>query len=76
VTVEIVRGFGTGRSVGQADNCSWWDPDYRTYFDNLIAGAEITLRASAPGYIAAEKAVVPLSTNPVPIADIELSRIQ
>jgi hypothetical protein len=76
VTVEIVRGYGTGRSVGQSDHCSWWDPDFRTYFDNLIAGEEITLRASAPGFMSVEKAVLPSSANPVPVADIELSRIQ
>ena len=75
-TVEIVRGHGLGRSLMQSDSCSWWDPDYEAVFDNLIAGEEVTLRASAPGYTAVEKTVVPSATGPYRAEGFELSEIQ
>ena len=76
-TVEIVRGYGVGRSLMQADGCSWWDPDYGAVFYNLVAGEEVALRASAPGYTAAEKTVVPSSgLGSWTYEGIELSKAQ
>jgi hypothetical protein len=76
-TVEIVRGYGLGRSLIQSDNCSYWDPDYRAVFYDLIVGEELTLRASAPGYTSVEKTMVPSSRlGPYMHEGIELSRTQ
>jgi hypothetical protein len=58
-TVEIVRGEGLGQSLKQTNSCSYWDPDYDLVFRGLTAGAELTLRASAPGYAAKEVTMVP-----------------
>jgi hypothetical protein len=74
-TVEIVRGQGLGRKVTQADDCSYWDPDYNAVFNDLMEGQELTLRASAPGYTAAEMTVVPTS-GPQKAFAFELSRIR
>jgi uncharacterized protein (DUF39 family) len=54
-TVEIVGGNGIGQSVKQQTPCSAWDYDRGFLFKDLIAGAELTVRASAPGYRTSEK---------------------
>jgi hypothetical protein len=58
-TVEIVRGQGLGSRLKQDDSCTYWDPDFAATFKRLNAGEELTLRASAPGYLAKEITVVP-----------------
>jgi hypothetical protein len=58
-TVEIVTGQGLGRRIAQANECSYWDPDYDAMFEELVEGVELTMRASAPGYATEEKTVVP-----------------
>jgi hypothetical protein len=75
-TVEIVRGYGLGRTVMQSDPCSYWDPDYDAVFNDLLAGEELTLRASAPGYTATEKTVVPTSRGPWLAEAFELSQLR
>jgi hypothetical protein len=74
-TVEIVHGQGVGRSVTQAEFCSYWDPDYDAVFNGLNAEEEVTLRAWAPGYAAQEMTLVPRVGAQTTIT-FELSRIQ
>jgi hypothetical protein len=57
--VEIVHGEGLGRSVAQHPPCSYWDPDYDARFDGLSGTADVTLRASAPGHVPADRVVTP-----------------
>jgi hypothetical protein len=61
--VEVVAGQAIGRSDTQGE-CSWWGyGDDEIEFRDLTLGVEMTLRASASGYIAQEKVVVPLSKS-------------
>ena len=59
-TVEVVAGQAPGRSETQTEPCDVWDAGGVT-FQELVPGVELTLRASAPGYVAQEKVVVPRS---------------
>jgi hypothetical protein len=58
-TVEVVRGQGLGQSLTQTTPCGAWDYGGGVVFKDLTPGVEMTLRASAPGYEAQEKTVVP-----------------
>ena len=74
-SVEIVSGPGLGSRIEQNDDCSYWDPDYAALFQGLPAGANVKLRASAPGYATKELTVIP-KTGPQTAVTIELSRIR
>ncbi len=57
-TVEVVAGQGLGQSAKQTEPCDiWWVGGVE--FKNLTPGVEITLRASAAGYVSEEKTVIP-----------------
>jgi uncharacterized protein (DUF39 family) len=58
-TVQVVRGQGLGQNITQSTPCAAWDYDGGFVFRDLAPGVEMTLRASAPGYTAEEKTVVP-----------------
>jgi hypothetical protein len=75
--VEIVRGQGIGRSLTQTDpGCSYWDPDHNANFYDLNEGEELTLRASASGYVAKEVTVVAPPADGQRALSIVLSKIQ
>ena len=58
-TVQVVSGQGLGQSMTQITPCDAWSYDGGVMFRDLTPGVEITLRASASGYAAQEKTVVP-----------------
>jgi hypothetical protein len=58
-TVQVVAGQGVGRSVTQPRDCDAWGEYEPFLIKDLIPGAEMTLRAFAPGWSPAEKTVVP-----------------
>jgi hypothetical protein len=60
-TVRVVRGQGLGQEITQSTPCDAWAYDGGAVFDDLTPGVEMTLRASAAGYAAQEKTVVPAS---------------
>lgn len=57
----MVRGQRAGETVTQVTPCDVWGYDGGFVFRDLIAGGEMTLEASAPGYGVLEKRVVPRS---------------
>ena len=57
-TVQVVGGPGIGQTVTQSTSCSAWGPDDNMVFKGLTPNAELTLRASASGYLPQEKKVV------------------
>ena len=57
-TVQVVAGQALGRSETQTEPCDVWDAGGVT-FNELVPGVELTLRASASGYVAQERVVVP-----------------
>jgi hypothetical protein len=59
-TVQVVAGQALGRSETQTEPCDVWDAGGVT-FKELVPGVELTLRASASGYVAQERVVVPRS---------------
>jgi hypothetical protein len=59
-TVQVVAGQALGRSETQTLPCDVWDFGGIT-LDKLVPGVEMTLRASASGYLAQEKVVIPHS---------------
>src|SRR5687767_1783912 len=73
-TVEIVAGQGVGRRSQQSNGCSYWDPG-NAGFDHVVAGVELTLRASAPGYEPAEQSVIPATGEQYAVT-FELSKTQ
>ena len=57
-TVEVVAGEELGQIAKQTEPCDiWWVGGVE--IKNLTAGVEITLRASAAGYVPEEKTVIP-----------------
>ena len=62
-TAEIVRGEGTGQSQKQRTPCSAWDYDGGFEFRELTAGAEVTVRASAPGHRTSEATFIVSNRN-------------
>jgi hypothetical protein len=73
-TVRVVHGQALGQEIAQSRTCSVWDPD-GVSFSELAPGVEMTLRASATGYTAQEKSVVPSVFGYPPLV-FELSRIR
>jgi hypothetical protein len=60
-TIQAVRGQAVGPPITQTTPCSSWDYDGGVTFKDLKPGVEMTLGASAAGYAAQEKTVVPHS---------------
>jgi hypothetical protein len=76
-TVQVVAGQALGRSETQKDGtCNTWDLVGGIAFTELVPGVELTLRASAAGYLPQEKVVVPRSGFPLSLVIITLSRSQ
>jgi hypothetical protein len=57
--VQVVSGQGLGQSMTQITPCDAWSYDGGVIFRDLTPGVEMTLRASASGYAAQQKTVVP-----------------
>jgi hypothetical protein len=74
-TVQVVRGQGLGQSITQTTPCDAWAYDGGVVFRDLTPGVEMTLRASASGYAAQERNVVP-SSGPQMAVLFATSRIQ
>jgi hypothetical protein len=72
-TVEVVAGQARGQSGTQTEPCDVWGYGGGIAFNDLTPGVEMTLRASAPGYTAQERAVVP-SSGPQSAVTFVLSR--
>ena len=58
-TVQVVRGRELGQSITQTTPCDAWAYDGGVVFRDLDPGVELTLRASASGYVAQERTLVP-----------------
>jgi hypothetical protein len=58
-SVQVVRGQRVGTTVAQTTPCNAWDLTGGFVFRPLAPGVELTLRVSAPGYVASEVTVVP-----------------
>ena len=58
-TVRVVRGQRAGESRTQTTPCATWDIEGGFEFRGLTAGVEMTVRASAPGYVDEEQTVIP-----------------
>jgi hypothetical protein len=73
-TVRVVGGPLVHDSLTQVTRCGPWDGDGSSFFfQGLIPGVAVTLRASAPGYVAKEITVLPARTRDVATLIIELS---
>jgi hypothetical protein len=74
--VEIVAGQAVGQSGTMPEVCDvWWVNG--AFFTGLTVGVEMTVRASAPGYLAQEITVTPTpDPGPLMATVIKLSRIQ
>ena len=74
--VDVIAGQAVGRTAAQDHPCNIWDFG-GIEFKNLTPGAELTVRASAPGYAPREMTVVPTETRGgLRAIVIELSRSQ
>ena len=73
-TVEVIRGQRLGDRITQTTPCAAWDFSAGFRFQNLTAGQEMTLRASAPGWRTGEKTVVPLGGE-IQVVYVELHRV-
>ena len=75
-TVEIVAGQAIGQSGTMPEVCDvWWVNG--AFFRGLTAGVEMTVRASAPGYLAQEMTVMPTpDPGPLTATVIRLPRLQ
>ena len=60
--VEVIAGQGLGQSATQEPCDIWWVGGIT--FNNLTPGVEMTLRASAAGYVSEEKTVIPTHGSP------------
>ena len=58
-TVEVVRGQRTGETITQ-EPCDVWDFGGGFELKNLTPGVEMTLRASAPGYVTKDFVITPV----------------
>ena len=75
-TVQVVRGQRLGTIITQTTPCDAWSyGDDGVIFIGLTPGVEMTLRASASGYAALERTVIPTSGGLTPIL-LTPSRIQ
>jgi hypothetical protein len=60
-TLLVVGGQRVGYSATQNTPCDAWAYGGGAEFRDLIPGMEMTIRASAPGYTAQERTIVPSS---------------
>jgi hypothetical protein len=60
-TIEVVRGQAVGRRLTQETPCGYWDDGAGFVLNDLTAGVELTIDASASGYVTQEKTVLPSS---------------
>ena len=60
-TIEVVRGQAVGRRLTQETPCGYWDYGGGFVLNDLTADVELTIRASASGYVTQEKTVLPSS---------------
>jgi hypothetical protein len=74
-TVQVVRGQNLGQSITQTTPCDAWAYDGGVVFRDLTPGEGMTLRASASGYAAQERTVVP-SLGPQMAVLFATARIQ
>lgn len=58
-TVQVVAGQAIGQSATQTEPCDVWDGAGGVTFSHLKLGENMTLRASASGYLSQEKVVTP-----------------
>jgi len=58
-TVQSIAGQAVSQSQTQKAACDVWSGDGDVFFLHLQPGVEMTLRASAPGYVPQQKVVVP-----------------
>ena len=74
--VEIVAGQAIGQSGTMPEVCDvWWVNG--AFFTGLTVGEEMTVRASAPGYLAQQITVMPTpDSGPLMATVIKLSRIK
>jgi hypothetical protein len=72
--VEVVRGQRAGASATQLVRCDVWDVG-DIVFNHLTPGVEMTLRATAPGYVESEKTLIP-TTGEQQVNIFTLFRIQ
>ena len=70
-TVQVVAGQAVGNPITQETPCSVWDYSGGVEYHNLAAGVSMTVRASAPGYVAEEKIITPFG-GPQTIIDFVL----
>ena len=70
---EIVSGQGAGLARTQSANCDAWSYDGGYMLYGLEPGKALTIRASATGYKAVEKTVVP-NTLPSQATQFTLAR--
>ena len=59
--IDVVQGQRLGETITQDTPCGYWDYAGGFEIKNLTPGIELTLRASAPGYITKDLTVVPAS---------------
>jgi hypothetical protein len=60
-TIRVILGQRMGESFTQKTPCDAWAYDGGVLFENVTVGAEMTLQATAPGYLTQEKMIVPTS---------------
>lgn len=60
-TARVVRGQRLGEVVSQETPCDAWDYSGGFMFRNVAPGVEMTIRASAPGYVDEERSITPSS---------------
>ena len=57
--VEVIAGQALGQKSAQVGPCDHWWPFNGFAFSNLTPGVPLTIRATAPGYLAREMTVTP-----------------
>lgn len=60
-TIRVVAGQAVHRTVAQQSPCGAWDYGGGFLLNGLTPGLAMTLRVSAPGYVAKDTTVVPRS---------------
>lgn len=58
-TVEIVDGQGLGQKLTQKADCDYWAYSGGVTFPGLTPRVNLTLRASAAGYVTEDKTIAP-----------------
>jgi hypothetical protein len=66
-TIQVVRGQRSGQSVTQPTPCDAWDYGGGVVFKDLTPGVEMTLRATAAGFVPQEKTVIPAIGPQTPV---------